>query len=113
MQLKGTSKIRKASYFLSVAAILSAVLSYISTVSMGFPDGHLTEFELALKPLFTGHSILALFLGILFYGSARSSSKSYFKVVFYSSLALFIILVIGLVLLHFYFRSNLDHGHGG
>ena len=100
-----------AAYFLSVLALLSAILAYMSTVSMGFPDGHLTEFELTAKPLLVVYSILALLFGILFYVLARFSSKTNSKVVFYGSLALLSLLAIGVVL--FYFGSNLNHGGGG
>ncbi|TMM59387.1 hypothetical protein FEE95_08135 [Maribacter algarum] len=85
----------------------------MSTVSMGFPDGHLTEFEHAVKPLFISNSILALLFGILFYGLARFSSKTRSRVIFYFSFVLFVLLIIGLIVLYFYFSSNLNHGGGG
>lgn len=113
MQSKGNSKIKIRAYVLSVVALLSAILSYMSTVSMGFPDGHLTEFEFAIKPLFITYSILALLFGIFFYGLARFSSKKYSKVLFYFTFVLFVLLAIGLIVLYFYFKTNLNHGGGG
>ena len=113
MHSKSTSKIKTRAYILSVIALLSAILSYMSTVSMGFPDGHLTEFEIAIKPLLISYSILGLLFGILFYGLARFSLKTYSKVAFYLSFVLFILLILGLVLLYFYFKTNLNNGGGG
>jgi len=113
MTPKVVFKIKNEAYFLSIIALLSAILAYMSTISMGFPDGHLTEFERAIKPLLIWFSTVALLFGILFYGLARFSSKTYSNVVFYFSLGLFVVLVIGLSALYFYFGSNLDHGRGG
>jgi len=108
--MKASYKI--VAYFSSVLALLSAILTYMSTGSMGFPDGHLTELELAIKPLFIGYSIVALLFGMLFYIMARVSSKKYSWVVFYFSFVLFILLVVGLVTLYFYFGSTLNDGGG-
>lgn len=113
MTPKAVFRIKNAAYFLSVFALLSAILAFMSTISMGFPDGHLTEFERATKPLLIWYSIVALLFGILFYGLARFSSKTYSSVVFYFSLGIFVVLVIGLSALYFYLGSNLDHGRGG
>lgn len=104
---------KTVAYFFSVLALLSAILTYMNTVSMGFPDGHLTEFEHAAKPLYIGYSIIALLFGVLFYSLARFSSKKYSGVIFYFGFALFLLLVIGLIVLYFYFSSNLNHGSGG
>jgi len=104
---------KTAAYFLSVIALLSAILTYMNTVSMGFPDGHLTEFERAAKPLFIGYSILALLFGIAFYLLARFSSKKYSSLAFYFCVVLFMLLVSALIVLYFYFSSNLNHGGGG
>ncbi|MFK7812870.1 MAG: hypothetical protein AB8B59_10270 [Maribacter sp.] len=107
------AQIKTSAYFTSIIALLSAVLVYMSTSSMGFPDGHLTEFELAIKPFLIGYSILALFFAFLFYGLVRFSAKTSGRVLFYISLVLFILLVLGLGMIYFNFNSNYNHGGGG
>ncbi|MFS4494250.1 hypothetical protein [Maribacter sp. 2308TA10-17] len=113
MHSKSTSKIKIRAYVLSVIALLSAILSYMSTVSMGFPDGHLTEFEIAAKPLLIGYSIIALLFGILFIGFARFPNQKLSALFFYFGLGLFVLIVIGAVILYFHFNSTLNHGGGG
>lgn len=113
MAPKFVFRIKNAAYFLSIIALLSAILIYMSTISMGFPDGHLTEFERAMKPLFMGYSIAALLFGILFFGLARFSSKTFSTTTFYVSIVLFVFLVLVSIVLYVYFNANLDHGAGG
>ena len=109
----GTFNVKTTAYFLTVTALLSAILTYMSTVSMGFPDGHLTEFERAVKPLFIRYSVFAILFGILFYMVARFSVKTLSRFVFYFSLVFFILAIIGVIFLYVYAHSNLNHGGGG
>lgn len=113
MTLKAVFRTKNGAYFLSAIALLSAALVYMSTIAMGFPDRHLTEFERAAKPLLIGYSIVAVRFGLLFWGLARFFSKTQTRVVFCYSLVLFVFLVIGLGTFYFYLHANLDHGGGG
>ena len=113
MTLKAVFRTKNRVYFLSAIALLSAVLVFMCTISMGFPDGHLTEFERAAKPLLLGYSIVALLFGLLFCGLARFFSKTQSRAVFRYSFVIFIFLLIGIGTFYFYLKANLDHGGGG
>lgn len=101
------------------SAILAIVASAISFLGLqevsffGFPDGHITDYERAAKPVLLAHYYLLAGLGLFFSISTVVNLQKKFVGVFMiaSVLTLFVILVakFGVPL---YFGS-LDNGVGG
>lgn len=101
------------SYLLAVASFLLMIYFYYDVQNLGFPDGHLTEYDKMLQGMYPVYMAICLVFTLSFFYLARKKeSKSLNK---WSKIAfiLFGLFILTILLLYYYFGIHLDHGRGG
>ncbi|QLG44102.1 hypothetical protein [Costertonia aggregata] len=92
----------------SISVAIGAILSYYDYTMIGFPDGHLTEFDRFFKsflfPVYIGLNVL---FGVLFLNALFLKKKS--------RLTFFLYLILSTIFLAatYYFSITLENGQGG
>ncbi|WP_324023448.1 hypothetical protein QSV08_11490 [Maribacter sp. BPC-D8] len=91
--------------FISVFVLL---IMYFTYSNIGFPDGHLTEFDVFCKellfPIFIAVNILYL---IVFMSLYFVKKKAMHRLIFY------VLTLIIIAVMYYYFSINLENGQGG
>jgi hypothetical protein len=103
--------VRILSLLLGIAVLAIAALHYHSLNYFGFPDGHRTELERALPPLYRGFIGLSIAgAAYLFYLAAlRTPTKR--KLV--TAALIYLLLFATRLAIEYYLSTQLDHGQGG
>lgn len=91
--------------FISVFVLL---IIYYTNSNIGFPDGHLTEFDVFYKevlfPIFIAVNILYLIVFTTLYFVNKKASHG---------LIFYVLTLIIIAVIYYYFSINLENGQGG
>lgn len=95
-------------------AITLPIFIYVFHVqSMGFPDGHVTDFERGTRILFYSFAALSVFFGFYFFYSARVYTIKESDKPLQTAVLLYIALVATSLVIVYIMHSNLNSGAGG
>jgi membrane protease YdiL (CAAX protease family) len=100
----------KSSYLFSIIALLLGVYFYYDFQLIGFPDGHLTEFEQITKKIYQFYTVIFFLFTLYFFYLGRKSKKNRKPKLTY----IFFLVFIGLILIiNYYLKTQLGNGGGG
>lgn len=97
--------------FAGIGVLISVfvlMIVYYTSSNIGFPDGHLTEFDVFCKevlfPIFIAVNILYLIVFTTLYFVKKKASHGF---IFY------VLTLIMIAVIYYYFSINLENGQGG
>jgi len=100
----------KSNYLFSIIALLLGVYFYYDLQLIGFPDGHLTEFEQIIKKIQPFYIAICFLFTLYFFYLGRKGKKNRNSKLTYILFLTF----IGLILIvSFYYKTQLGTGGGG
>lgn len=104
---------RILAFIFSVTSLLLAMFIYLDYDSLGFPDGHLTEFERALKILNPACIlIMGVYAGYFFYIGYTGGKRKLFLKPIWTYIS-FVVVYLVMIAIHDYLALTLEHGTGG
>lgn len=102
-----------SAYILAVIAILCAAHVYLETSMKGFPDGHLTELERAVRPWLYALSFILCATGFFLVYLAQFAKWENRNKIFYRTILFLIAIFLMVFGLDLYFMTSLENGQGG
>lgn len=102
---------------IALSLLVAGAINYYNVSHLGFPDGHLTQYEMASKPVLTAVSIIqmASILPFITVALRPQIGKTSLKLLIVGVLLLILSLFFQYGFVPFFFRDylRLDNGQGG
>ncbi|MGB4775630.1 MAG: hypothetical protein WBP45_10680 [Daejeonella sp.] len=98
---------------LACVTLITSFLCYMENWSRGYPDGRKTEFDLAIKHVFSAFSIISLVTAFIFIILAiRAKHNNTGKLLKITTLV-YVLMVIAFFIINYYFGLKFNDGLGG
>ena len=100
-------------FLLCIAVLAIAYYQFLWLQGLGFPDGHITDFERSCMSLYKAFIVASIVYGIYFIYIGIRAMRNRVHAKFIAPLVTYIFVGLATAGIEYYFWLYLDHGGGG